>query len=1089
MTRLRKASMIVTTAGLAVAVGVATNQVLNGDVLSWTWAYVAFGLAVIAAVVASVATEPESTRDRPVRFARRAYLRQLHEVVRFVDTVGIATSSEFTPLMRHVYVDVALRRRPVQDAAHAEFVGREQGTVERRKLESFFGEGRVLAVLGGPGSGKTTMVRHTALSLCSGRGRLPILVYLRDHAALILGDEPAELEDVAVAAAWLDGRVPAAWVRGELDHGRCVVLLDGLDEVSDEAGRKRVSRWVNRQIQRYPGNDFVLTSRPHGYQANPVPAAEVLQVQRFTGEQISEFLRYWYYEMKSRGLNERGPSVRAVSDREAADLLDRIRAQSSLYDLASNPLLLTMIANVHRYRGKLPGSRAELYAEMCDVLIHRRQEAKDLTDATGLRGSQKVRVIRHLALHMMRGELKSITFGAARSAVRQRLRQVSADVTPEVFLDEIRKSGLLVEREYGHYAFAHLTLQEYLAAAQIREQPGPHLRHLVGNVNDPWWRETTLLWAADSDATPVIEACLSADTVRALALAFDCADESSEIDPHVRDHLNAILAQTDSVSDERRRLVLGVHATRALKDVITLGNGTTICTAPVSVHLYDLFRTDVLRHSGLRMRELPSSGGAVVGAAPQERARFLDWLNRLSDDERFGLPSTDDLSDPDAASITALCEHPVWTREGLWTKSSVDWPFEEPAAWPAVFSAALFTETVTELQLGVRAVAAPSRHGVAMIVLAVLEDADHAHPWSRARNALTTLSLCSAAMEALHHTRSIHARAGAAYGYQIEAIQQAIDLISDRLDPGPELDAAATLLSRFTAPTAARSDPETLAEAAALEPSLVGLASEALRELDGPESPPLVTSQARGHDAESLAGLMRARYFAFIEAFTGRHLPILSEFGTPHPTNRPAAHSLLASFGFRDDDWLEPYPESVEPVAIVQKRGRSLQHHYRLNTRGPLPGPLVAAHFVLVEAWDVSGPGRAERKLPGPAYEGFLRTRPSSSPFRTVVRVPADPLLELDLLAGAEDGRTHFWQVLTEFRERTRADLAWALNDAWEAPQKDRQARILSSACVELLAMAEMFDVPMLAAVAHSLGLHRQDSGRVPNEVIMLVRG
>ncbi|MEU7661934.1 hypothetical protein AB0B60_26120, partial [Streptomyces lincolnensis] len=33
----------------------------------------------------------------------------------------------------------------------------------------------------------------------------------------------------------------------------------------------------------------------------------------------------------------------------------------------ANPLLLTMIANVHRYRGQLPGSRAELYAEMCDA--------------------------------------------------------------------------------------------------------------------------------------------------------------------------------------------------------------------------------------------------------------------------------------------------------------------------------------------------------------------------------------------------------------------------------------------------------------------------------------------------------------------------------------------------------------------------------------------------------------------------------------------------------------------------------------------------------------------------------------------------
>jgi hypothetical protein len=37
-----------------------------------------------------------------------------------------------------------------------------------------------------------------------------------------------------------------------------------------------------------------------------------------------------------------------------------------------------MIATVHRYRGALPGSRVDLYGEICQVMLWRRQEAKNL---------------------------------------------------------------------------------------------------------------------------------------------------------------------------------------------------------------------------------------------------------------------------------------------------------------------------------------------------------------------------------------------------------------------------------------------------------------------------------------------------------------------------------------------------------------------------------------------------------------------------------------------------------------------------------------------------------------------------------------
>ncbi|TYB47927.1 NACHT domain-containing protein [Actinomadura chibensis] len=677
MNKIRRVARIVTLAALAVAASVAANQVLNAGTVSLRWAYVALAVAVLAALYGEVfAAGSRAPEQSPIASGRSGvYLRQLRASVAHMEIVGIATQSEFVMGMRQVYVDVSLAPKPSQETAREKYIGAvTEQPGERRTLESFLTDRsrRVHAVIGGPGSGKTTLVRHTALRLCErrlfGRQALPVLLYMRDHAGAILAEEPSGLAEVAAAAGWLAGKIPASWLERRLDRGGCVVLMDGLDEVADEDDRVRVVAWIKRQIERFPDNRYVLTSRPHGYLSNPLGSAEVLQVRRFTGDQVSRFLRGWYYAIECRALGSSGPHIQRMASGKADDLLGRLRGTPALYDLAANPLLLTMIANVHRYRGELPGSRSGLYREMCDVLLHRRQEARGLKDATGLRGAQKERVARALALAMMRAEKRDMRVGEADRAIAQVLRGVSQNVAPKTFLDEARKSGLLVEREQGVYSFAHLTLQEYLAAAQIGQQP-ECLRLIVDNVDNPWWRETTLLWAAEVDATPVIAACLARATVRSLSLGFDCAEQALEVDPDVRRDLEELLQVREFADDAQRRLITGVRASRALREVVWTVDGTTVCAHPVSRQLYAQFVRDE-RAAGLHTplalpradendAETPASG-----LWPDDNQRFLGWLNALFDDgTTYRLPTAAELGDSATELIPEVATHAVWIKD------------------------------------------------------------------------------------------------------------------------------------------------------------------------------------------------------------------------------------------------------------------------------------------------------------------------------------------------------------------------------------------------------------------------------------------
>lgn len=215
---------------------------------------------------------------------------------------------------------------------------------------------RNFPIVGPPGSGKTTLLNHLALGFAAGKAPLkltPVLLFLREHAAAIGANPEVRLTDELNASlkdpSLKDPPPPAGWFEDRLRRGRCLVMLDGLDEVADPELRRKVVEWVERQVGIFGENRFLVSSRPNGYRDNPFSGFTVLRVLPFNRDQVERFVRNWYLANEMVAYQKDDPGVRMEADKGAKDLLARLRVSPTMQELAVNPLLLTLIATVHRY--------------------------------------------------------------------------------------------------------------------------------------------------------------------------------------------------------------------------------------------------------------------------------------------------------------------------------------------------------------------------------------------------------------------------------------------------------------------------------------------------------------------------------------------------------------------------------------------------------------------------------------------------------------------------------------------------------------------------------------------------------------------
>ncbi|MFD6431654.1 NACHT domain-containing protein [Streptomyces venezuelae] len=390
------------------------------------------------------------------------------------------------------------------------------------------------------GSGKTTLVQWLAVTaadltyrhgLTHLMGRVPFVLPMR--RIVRPGTElPVPEQFLTSVGCLVTGEQPAGWVERVLRAGRGVLLVDGIDEISEER-RKDAKRWLRDLTRTFPGNLWLVTTRPSAVPERWLDTTDFaeLTLSPMTYDDVATFVRRWH---RAAGVDE---SVGTA-------LLRSVRGAPELDRLATNPLMCGMLCALHRdRRGFLPQDRKSVYRAALTMLVERRDVEREVAPGSAFGGrlpfDTQIQLLQKLAWWLIRNSRAEMD---RTDAVR-----ILGDAAPSVNIDGsgadvyrwlLLRSGLLREPADGRVDFLHRTFQDYLGARLAVQEMDFDL--LVNQAGRTEWEDVILLAVAHArpkEAERMLRRLVTDGTARGKLLAAASLRYATEVAPGARQHV------------------------------------------------------------------------------------------------------------------------------------------------------------------------------------------------------------------------------------------------------------------------------------------------------------------------------------------------------------------------------------------------------------------------------------------------------------------------------------------------------------------------------------------------------------------------
>lgn len=346
-------------------------------------------------------------------------------------------------------------------------------------------------ILGKPGSGKSTFLKHLAIGCCRGMFQancIPIVIELRFF------NDASQFNLLSIIHQEF-GLTDRQQTEQILNLGKTLILLDGLDEVPENS-RRGVQEHIHQFSKRYYKNRFILTCRIQTTEYT-LPMFNYVEVADFSLEQVENFAQNWF--AATAETPEQGAEL-------AAQLLEKLRlpTNQSIAELMVTPILLSLACWIFSDAQDLPSKRSDLFEQGLQLLLAQWDETKGIQRELGndlyhnLSVVAKQKLLSYIAARKFEQTQHTLF---EQQEIQQYIAEhlaISQEDSQAVLIAIATQHGLLIERAQGIWSFSHLTFQEYLTARTIisNEQPlDESLQSLLQHIYDKRWREVFLLVA------------------------------------------------------------------------------------------------------------------------------------------------------------------------------------------------------------------------------------------------------------------------------------------------------------------------------------------------------------------------------------------------------------------------------------------------------------------------------------------------------------------------------------------------------------------------------------------------------------------
>ena len=351
-------------------------------------------------------------------------------------------------------------------------------SIEPIQLEDFFDYGSKIVLIGGAGLGKSTTLNYL---FCKYEEMykvyaLKIKIDLKEYAHDIGENKKDLLWCITtefrrkIKRARMSFDDTERLLTGYLDEGKCLVILDALDEIPTQQIRNKVRDDIGNFCQIFYLNRFVISTREAGYLKNRLDDNFLhIKINDFDTKQIHLYSKNWYcYYNTKEG---------------SKDFLNKFSIEvkrARCENLIRNPIVLILALIIFDIEKNLPNRRVEFYKKCIETFLKVREDRKaayTLCEKTkNILGMDSVipKIAHYKFSHINKNvgykfsydELKESVYSAIE--VEDRINWSDSVRQYSEYL--VERTELIKETDEDTLDFAHKTFYEYFLAVYFTKE-------------------------------------------------------------------------------------------------------------------------------------------------------------------------------------------------------------------------------------------------------------------------------------------------------------------------------------------------------------------------------------------------------------------------------------------------------------------------------------------------------------------------------------------------------------------------------------------------------------------------------------------